>query len=85
MIRINYNSAYDAGDNRHAQDIMESLGIKYQRGVPESIGDCWLFYGEDDSTIPVDCPAYVEILTDTPPYPPVTRTPVRVPRAAEGA
>jgi hypothetical protein len=61
-IRINYNSAYDAGDKRHSQEIMKSLGIKYGHGTPHPIGDCWIFSDVDEKTIPKELPAYVEIL-----------------------
>lgn len=31
-------------DNRHAQKVMEALGITYKRATPQSMGDCWWFW-----------------------------------------
>lgn len=31
--------------NEHAMKLMERLGITYQKAVPQSLGDCWWFFG----------------------------------------
>lgn len=32
-------------EGRHAQKVMEELGITYKHATPQSMGDCWWFWG----------------------------------------
>lgn len=41
---FDYESAYYAGEKRHAQIVMSELGIKYEFAVPQSICDCFWFF-----------------------------------------
>ena len=38
-------AAFDAGVTQHPQAMMREIGIKYARGIPQSIGDQWWFIG----------------------------------------
>lgn len=61
MINLCYSlmgSAY-AGDQRHAQEVMESLGITYQIAVPQSLYDSWWFFNCEN--IPADLPEWITI------------------------
>lgn len=45
------------GESRHAQVVMEELGITYQRATPKSIGDQWWFW--NCSNVPDTLPRYL--------------------------
>lgn len=46
MIDLKYDliGAHYAGEDRHPQEVMESLGIYYLHSTPQSIADCWWFW-----------------------------------------
>lgn len=50
-------TAYEAGIEEHPQTAMTKLGIKYRKGIPESIGDCWFFM---DCEFDGELPEYLE-------------------------
>ena len=43
----------------HAQDTIKKLGITYKKAVPQSIGDCWWFFGVEN--LPGELPDNIEI------------------------
>lgn len=47
---------YEARD-KHAQEVMEDLGITYVVSVPQSMADGWQFYLPEN--VPDDLPAYL--------------------------
>jgi hypothetical protein len=57
-----YYTASKNGEERHAQTVMNELGITYHHGVPQSIGDCWLFY--ECENVPENLPPYIEALNN---------------------
>lgn len=60
-LRYDYMEAgLGCGENRHAQEVMEELGIKYQLSVPQSLGDQWWFF--NCTNIPDKLPSYITIL-----------------------
>jgi len=59
-IVVDYIGAGIASDNRHAQDIMKSLGISYSSYRTQSVADCWIFEG--CSNIPKELPSYVRVI-----------------------
>tara|TARA_Y100001963_G_C6641158_1_gene381028 strand:+ start:486 stop:740 length:255 start_codon:yes stop_codon:yes gene_type:complete len=36
---------------RHPQKVMQELGITYKHSTPQSMGDCWWFWGCDISSL----------------------------------
>lgn len=61
-LRYDYMEAgLGCGENRHAQEVMEELGIKYQLSIPQSIGDQWWFF--NCTNIPDELPSYITELT----------------------
>lgn len=56
-LRLDLWGAQDAGDNRHAQTIMTSLGIKRVFDIPQSIADQWWFLG--CSNVPDELPSFI--------------------------
>ena len=67
MIKVSYNylSAYDAGIRCHAEKQMHNLGIKYYHAIPQSIGDCYWFWIDDD----IELPDYIYIMEYAEPIP----------------
>lgn len=59
-LKLDLFGAYDAGENRHAQEIMTSLGIVRTYDVPQSVSDCWMFFGCDN--VPAELPSYISIM-----------------------
>ena len=57
MLSLNLMGAYLAGDDRHAQTIIDGLGISYQIAVPQSIIDSWHFWGCEN--VPKDLPDFI--------------------------
>lgn len=45
MIKLCMHGQCKAGDGRHPQQVMKDLGINYLYAVPQSIADCWMFFG----------------------------------------
>lgn len=39
-----FTAALQCNENRHAQTVMQELGITYQHATPQSIADCWQFW-----------------------------------------
>lgn len=70
---LNYYVAQDAGDSRHAVEIMQSLGIKYTGAVPRPIVDDWMFY--DCTFVPENLPLYILRVADDRPLEPVGKSP----------
>jgi hypothetical protein len=50
-------SAFDAGEKRHAQQVMASLGITYQKATPQSLSDQWWFWNCEN--VPDPLPPYL--------------------------
>ena len=45
-------------ENRHAQVVIKELGITYKRATPQSLFDCWQFWGCDN--VPDNLPKYIK-------------------------
>lgn len=45
---------------KHAQEQMRELGITYKLAVPQSLGDCWWFFGCDNVDVD-NLPKHIEI------------------------
>lgn len=43
LVRIDLYGQAEAGDRRHAQEVMRSLGITYKEAIPSSVLDRWDF------------------------------------------
>ena len=43
----------------HAQETLKKLGITYKKAVPQSMGDCWWFFGVE--SLPSELPDNIEI------------------------
>lgn len=52
-----YRSAFDRGENRHAQEVMKELGITYQHSTPQSISTSFWFWNCEN--IPEKLPEYI--------------------------
>ena len=39
---------------KHAQVFMKELGITYKHAVPQSIADCWRWFGQDSHRYSTD-------------------------------
>jgi len=63
-LRFEYYSAWDAGEKRHAQEVMKELGITYQHSTPQSLGDQWWFWNCEG--IPEKLPPYITELNVNP-------------------
>lgn len=57
--------ACDSGDNRHAQTIMNELGIKRLFDVPQSLYDSWWFLG--CTKVPDILPKFLSVMTEVDP------------------
>jgi len=60
----NMTAAFDCKENRHAQQVMEELGITYTHSTPQSMGDQWWFW--NCKNIPNPLPKYLSELTVDP-------------------
>ena len=58
-LRYDYMTANFAKppENRHAQVVMKELGITYQYGVPQSLGDLWWFL--NCKQVPEELPEFI--------------------------
>lgn len=65
-LRLDLYGSFDAGDKRHAQEIMIDLGINYVYAIPQSIADCWWFLGCRD--VPEDLPSFITDMRDFDPH-----------------
>lgn len=52
-------SLYDS-PNKHPQQVMRELGITYLYASPQTIGDCWWFWGCDN--VPEQMPNNIKLL-----------------------
>lgn len=43
----------------HPQKILKDLGVTYKKAVPQSIADCWWFFGVEN--LPSELPSEIEI------------------------
>lgn len=57
IVRFDIRTAIDCGENRHPQNVMAMLGIKYSKSEPFPVGDCWLFHGVDSTH---ELPKYIK-------------------------
>lgn len=57
-LRLDLYGAYDAGENRHAQEVIKELGIEYVFAIPQSIADQWWFLG--CSKVPSILPGFIK-------------------------
>lgn len=48
------------GPPGHPQDVMRSLGVTYERAVPQSLGDQWWFFG--CKSVPEPRPKFLRLL-----------------------
>ena len=56
-LSVNYLGAYLAGDKRHSDIIMKSLGITYRSVTPQTLGDCmWYWYCKN---VPDNLPPFI--------------------------
>jgi hypothetical protein len=58
---VYYPELQDAGDMRHAQEVMRALGLTYRTAHPFPIGDCWAFHGVESGSIPAALPVGVYV------------------------
>lgn len=65
-LRLDMHGQADAGEMRHAQEVMRELGIEYTYAVPQSIFDCWWFLGCTD--VPDELPAFITEMKRFDPY-----------------
>ncbi len=63
-LRYRAMTAWDKGETRHPQAVMQSLGIEYQIATPQSMADQWWFW--NCTNIPEVLPAFLEVLNVTP-------------------
>lgn len=59
MLHYDLHSAFDSGEPRHAQTVLKSMGVTYLHEVPQSIADCWWFYGPQN--LPEPLPDYMSV------------------------
>jgi hypothetical protein len=52
FIRYYLQSASERGYNEHPVKVMQNLGFKLVKGIPESIADLWFFEVEYKAIIP---------------------------------
>lgn len=45
----------------HAQEVVEDLGIKYEKATPQSLFDCWIFEG--CYNVPEELPPCIKLLS----------------------
>ena len=56
-LKLHYQDANECGEYRHAQEVINSLGITYEHAAGFSMGDCWMFW--DCSNVPSVLPKYI--------------------------
>jgi len=59
-----YDGACDANEMRHAQEVVNELGIKYARSWGESMYNGFVFTGLDMTTVPEVLPDWIELKND---------------------
>ena len=60
-----YSAASNEGIHGHAQEAMKGLGVTWLHSTPQSLGECWWFYG--CSGLPDPLPDYLSV-TSVDPY-----------------
>jgi hypothetical protein len=63
-LKYSYWNAYDCKELRHAQEVMEELGITYQDATPQSMGDSFWFWNCEN--IPDNLPSFITELNADP-------------------
>lgn len=63
-LRYDLIGAHMSGEKRHAQEVMQVLGITYQHSTPQSISDTWWFWNCEN--IPEELPIFIGTLKTTP-------------------
>ena len=59
-----YTEAIYNGDCRHAQEVLEELGVTYQHSTPQSLGDQWWFWNCEN--LPEELPSAITQLKSNP-------------------
>lgn len=59
-LKLDVIGVWEAGINKHPQEVMKDLGIKYQVATPQSIADAWWFW--NCINIPDELPSYLSEL-----------------------
>ena len=63
-LKLDVIGMYMSGENRHPQQLMSDLGMKYQHSTPQSICDSWWFWNCEN--IPNELPEYISELKSNP-------------------
>lgn len=61
-LRLDLQTAYNENVLEHPQIIMRKLGITYTASEPQSIADCWFFYGCENTPNPL--PKYLVFISN---------------------
>jgi len=67
MINLKYcliTAHIECNENRHPQEVMRELGIKYQHATPQSVCDQWWFWNCEG--VPAQLPEYLSEMSITP-------------------
>jgi hypothetical protein len=59
-LRYGLQSAFEAFEERHPQEVMKVIEISYDKSIPIPVGDCWIF--ENCKNVPKDLPTYLELV-----------------------
>lgn len=57
-LNFSIHEAGEAKEDRHPQDVMKALGIKYQKATPQSLFDSWWFW--NCTNIPDSLPQFID-------------------------
>lgn len=63
-LNFSYYDAFDAGENRHAQEVMQELGITYRHATAHTIADSWCFW--NCSNVPERLPPFLKKIKVSP-------------------
>lgn len=63
-LRYDLIGAHMSGEKRHAQEVMQKLGITYQHSTPQSISDTWWFWNCEN--VPEELPTFIVKLKTKP-------------------
>jgi len=63
-LRYDLIGAHMSGEKRHAQEVMQALGIIYQHSTPQSISESWWFWNCEN--VPEELPTFIEKLKTKP-------------------
>lgn len=56
-LRYDLIGAHMSGEKRHAQEVIQNLGITYQHSTPQSISDSWWFWNCEN--VPEELPTFI--------------------------